>query len=275
MTTALNAVFSYAGLLVGMAVAVVWLMWRPGSRAARRAIVAVICGYALAGMYAIPYAASRILVGGFTPLSATDLPPAPAAIVVLGSGARLVQHWDGAIWAYPEGQGADRVWETVRVHGLTPGTLVISSGGAVNPRPNAPTSGGTMRDVLVRLGVPAERIVVEGTSRTTREEAELIAPMLSDLKIDRVVVVTSDFHMRRAMATFMAVGLQVTPAIVRDPFELRPLADWLRPSNEGLAFTGTVVREFVAVAWYWSRGWLAFSAKLPAAGPSGSGFRPS
>src|SRR5207244_11392553 len=92
------------------------------------------------------------------------------------------------------------------------------SGGApagVHTNPSALT----MRNELVQLGVPAERIVLEASSQTTRDEAVLIAPMLRAMSVTRIVLITSDIHMRRALGAFRAVGIDPVPAIADDPFQ--------------------------------------------------------
>ena len=59
-----------------------------------------------------------------------------------------------------------------------------------------------MKTALVELGVPADRILLESTSQVTHDEAVLTARMLRDLEITSCVLVTSNLHMRRALATF-------------------------------------------------------------------------
>lgn len=67
-----------------------------------------------------------------------------------------------------------------------------------------------IRPVFAQLGV-GERVLYEGRSRNTFENAELTAELV-DPKPDEVwVVVTSAFHMPRAVGCFRAVGWQVIP----------------------------------------------------------------
>src|ERR1035437_1540151 len=113
-----------------------------------------------------------------------------------------------------------------------------------------------MRVALVQLGVPADRIVLESESVNTHDEAVLVAPMLRALHVDRVVVVTSDIHMRRSMATFRGAGLDAVPAIAPDPFNSESRVRSFVPTTEGLRFTGGVVHEYVGLAYYRVRGWL-------------------
>lgn len=63
-----------------------------------------------------------------------------------------------------------------------------------------------VRNSLIRLGVPADSIVIlPGDARSTMEEAEAIRKYLeSDMRIDTLVLVSSAYHMRRAGMIFEA-----------------------------------------------------------------------
>lgn len=94
---------------------------------------------------------------------------------------------------------------------------------------------------LVRLGVPADRLVVEGKANNTRENATLSKPLLEQLGAREVLIVTSAFHLPRALGCFHAVGLQVDALPVdyrlRDPSRdsrWAPRAGYLDTSADAL-----------------------------------------
>jgi uncharacterized SAM-binding protein YcdF (DUF218 family) len=60
--------------------------------------------------------------------------------------------------------------------------------------------------VLLALGVPAARLLVEDRSRSTAENAAFSLPLAKGVGPGRWVLVTSAFHMPRAVATFCAAG---------------------------------------------------------------------
>jgi len=66
-----------------------------------------------------------------------------------------------------------------------------------------------MRAELVRAGVPAEAIVRERCSLSTRENARFTAALLRRRGMRRVTVVTCDWHLPRALAAFRRAGLEV------------------------------------------------------------------
>lgn len=67
-----------------------------------------------------------------------------------------------------------------------------------------------MRDYLIAKGVPADMILTEAASYNTRQNIEHASALLADKDVQRVAVVTSDYHVPRAMALAEDVGLEAT-----------------------------------------------------------------
>ncbi|MBP3655366.1 MAG: YdcF family protein [Clostridia bacterium] len=67
-----------------------------------------------------------------------------------------------------------------------------------------------MEALLVRAGVARERIIREEKSQTTMENMRYAAQLLGGAKGKHVLVVTSDYHLRRAMMTAKRVGFRVS-----------------------------------------------------------------
>jgi uncharacterized SAM-binding protein YcdF (DUF218 family) len=258
MASLVTFLFSIRGAFVGLVAAAIWLRVRPASPAARRFLVCVIAVYALASTYLVPRSASRILLSGFHAVTAADLPAGRTAIVVLGAGAVTVQDWSLNSLSMLEETGGSRVLEAFRVYRLLPDAVIISSGGVSSQSSMEEPDGVVMRDVLVDLGVPASRVIVEALSQDTHEEAVLIAPMLRPLDVSQVVLVTSDVHMRRSVAAFRAQGVEVIPAIARDPYASRLWRNWLLPTEQGLDASGQFAHEIFGIGYYTARGWLRF-----------------
>lgn len=66
---------------------------------------------------------------------------------------------------------------------------------------------------LVDLGIPKEDIIIEGKSKNTIENAAFALKYLqsSGIKYSKVVLITSAFHMPRAVETFKQAGIDVRP----------------------------------------------------------------
>jgi len=254
MTRLLDALFSPTGALVGLFLSVVWIVASPRSRAARRSALSVATFYLLASVYPIPEGLSQLLATGYQRVDHVDGPGDRTALVVLGAGDEIVFGWDEWILVANAGGGA-RAFEASRIYRLLNPRWVIASGGRFPDSDRPDASSANMRDLLVRFGVPHDRIVLESASRNTRDEAVVIAPLLRELGVDRVVLVTSAVHMRRAIGAFRAVGSNPIPAIAPDPKFRRVWWTWLRPGRDGLSLSSQVAHELAGIPYYWARGW--------------------
>jgi uncharacterized SAM-binding protein YcdF (DUF218 family) len=88
--------------------------------------------------------------------------------------------------------------------------VLLTGGGNLDVRINSEAE--DMRMFMSALGVPNEVMVLEGRSRNTRQNAQFTADILRPMGINKIVLVTSALHMRRAVASFEKEGFTVIPA---------------------------------------------------------------
>jgi len=101
------------------------------------------------------------------------------------------------------------------------------------------------RHLLIEDGVPAKAIGLETQSRTTRENAELTVKMLREQKVERVILVTSWYHSRRALACFRHYAPEIK-------FYSRPsYVDYARKDWPGRRYIGHVYWEYPKLLGYW------------------------
>lgn len=87
--------------------------------------------------------------------------------------------------------------------------MIVCCGGQGSNEP-AP-EGQVMRDYLISKGVPADQVLADTSSATTLENLRYARRLLQDNGLSqRVCVVTSDYHLPRALALAEDVGLQAT-----------------------------------------------------------------
>jgi len=254
MSDFISALLSIDGLLVGLSVGVVWLWSAPRSRAPRWWITALLAIYLPASIHGFARLVSAPLRDGFRTFSVKDAPPEPRAIVVLGAGARTV-HGNAQLIGVLTIGGAARVLEAARVFHQLGGTWIVSSGGATEGH-EMMSDAEVMRRALIELGVPDSRIVLESESQTTRDEATLTATLLRDRGIASCILVTSDTHMKRALATFKLAGLNAVPAIALNPIGFQSRRRRWVPTQQALEFSQEIVHEYIGLVWYRLRGWL-------------------
>jgi uncharacterized SAM-binding protein YcdF (DUF218 family) len=229
-----------------------------GSRASRRFLLLTAVSFWIAGAYAVPDAIRTWLASPFHRLTRADVPPGRTAVVLLGSGSYQVRDWSENRIAIVDPIAASRLLEAARVFKLLDADYIISSGGLITVNERNRASGLTMAEELERLGVPKNRIVVEAKSKTTRDEAVIIRDMLAARPVDHVVLVTSQFHMRRSVGTFRAAGIEVIPAIAREPASLDTWWEKLIPTDKGLEESSMAAHELGGILVYRLRGWLRF-----------------
>jgi len=247
--------FTIGAAAIFIVAALLWRRRRPSSRAARRFLVVVLVAYTAASFHPIDRLAARLLAIGFHPLEKSDVPAGKTVVVLLGSGSFTARDWDSRKMSIVDAIGAMRLLEAARVYRLIAPDWIISSGGFLSTDDPSYSVGDVMRDELLRLGIPGDRILVEGGAQNTHEEAVAIERMLRPLHPDHVVLVTSEIHMRRSVGAFRAVGVDTIPAVARDAFTTMPWTRWALPSDLGLAEAGLIAHEVVGIPYYASRGW--------------------
>ena len=104
-------------------------------------------------------------------------------------------------------------------------------------------------DYMIVEGIPREAIIAEWGSRNTRQSGVAMERMLQTMP-GKKVLLTSDFHMYRALRVFRKLDIDVTPMPVRDVIQ--------RAAHWGGRFESfeTMAGESAAIVDYWLRGWI-------------------
>ena len=106
---------------------------------------------------------------------------------------------------------AGRITETVALARRFPSARVLVSGGDGTLHPGALTEAGATRDLLVQLGVAAERVELESAARNTYENAVLSLAAAQPKAGETWLLVTSAMHMPRAVGCFRRAGWTIVP----------------------------------------------------------------
>jgi len=133
---------------------------------------------------------------------------------------------------------AERIMETVRLSKLYPDAKILYSGGGAEAQLG--------KKVLMRLGIEPERIIIEDRSRNTAENARLSKIVAAPKQSEKWLLVTSAYHMPRAVGAFRAFGF---------PVEADPVDFWSSkadiPWHKQLMLA---LREYLALFAYWLSG---------------------
>jgi uncharacterized SAM-binding protein YcdF (DUF218 family) len=101
------------------------------------------------------------------------------------------------------------------------------------------------RHLLMEDGVPAKAIEMESQSRTTRENAQFTVKLLREQKLRRVILITSWYHSRRALACFQHYAPEIE-FFSRPSYVAYARADW-----PGRRFARRVYLEYPKLFGYW------------------------
>jgi uncharacterized SAM-binding protein YcdF (DUF218 family) len=165
-----------------------------------------------------------------------------SAIVVLGSGyaPRDSIPVTGAL----DEDGLARLVEGVRLTRAIPGARLVLSGGAPGGF-SAPALG--YAELAQELGVPEKLMTVLVQGRDTKHEAFAIRGLLGGVPF---VLVTSAYHMPRAMRLMQRIGLHPIPAPTAQLAGIPAVEAWARvlPNARGLRETERALHEYLGLA---------------------------
>jgi uncharacterized SAM-binding protein YcdF (DUF218 family) len=204
--------------------------------------VLLVIGVAPAGALLISPLENRF------PAPPANLPP-PYGVVVLGGAiddditrARGQATFD---------EGAERLTEAAILARRYPSARIVYSGGSNSLLARPSSEAEDARRLLVAMGVDSERITLETHSRNTDENARFTAALVHPESGQTWLVVTSAYHMPRAMGLFRKAGF----AAIADPVDYRTEGgwrDWRLNVNlpHGLALFDLAAHEWVGLLAY-------------------------
>lgn len=142
-----------------------------------------------------------LLVVGWTVYSEAHLPPKQPSQVILVLGAQVKV--DGSLSV-----ALHRRLTLARDEYLQSPQLIITCGGQGENEPAA--EGEVMRDWLIAQGVPPEDVIAEAKSTSTRENLSYAKRFMEERGFSQALVVTSDYHVARALALCKGLGIEAT-----------------------------------------------------------------
>lgn len=129
---------------------------------------------------------------------------------------------------------------------------LLFTGGIEPHDPRVKSEGTRMRELAIERGVPAERIAQIGAVGNTADEARALARFAAEHQLKRVILVTSAWHMPRAVRQFRNSGVEIVPFPVDYRHNQSPPWPWwqLLPKASGLDNTETALRETYGILFY-------------------------
>ena len=174
---------------------------------------------------------------------------APDGIIVLGGSIDpdlSMAHERPAIRS-----AADRIVVAAELARKYPNARILFTGGSANLISTDAKEADFAVEVFDALGIDKARLTIERRSRNTYENAAFSKAMVAPKPGERWLLVTSAFHMPRAVGLFRKVGFAVEPYPVDwrvgSPFD--PASIW-QGAGDGLGRTDTAIREWIGLLAY-------------------------
>lgn len=175
--------------------------------------------------------------------------PPPRGIIVLGGAVD-----EGLTRARDQvalNEAAERMTEGVALARFYPQALLVFSGGSSALIDDTAREADVARRLWRELGVTENRMLFEDRSRNTYENAAFTKKLIDPKKGERWLLVTSAFHMPRAMGIFRALGMEVE-AFPVDYRTFGDARDFLPPGDGARAILNfeTAAREWTGLLAY-------------------------
>jgi len=195
---------------------------------------------------------------------APDPVPDAPAIVLLGGGTETYEAPRAMVEVNSAG---DRVIYAARLYREGKAEHILVSGGHLEWERRPTTPAQDMADLLEWMGVPPQAIWLQDRSQNTYEDAQFSAGILKEKGVGRILLVTSAWHMPRALRLFEAQGLEVIPVpsdynVTERMWREMLHSDWRSmalntlPSVGSLGLTTRMLKEYFGLFVYGLRGWI-------------------
>jgi uncharacterized SAM-binding protein YcdF (DUF218 family) len=154
--------------------------------------------------------------------------------------------------------GADRVTHTVDLYKRGIIKNILISGGIGRVITDARPEADDLYKAMVLMGVPDSVLVIENKSRNTYESARNVKEFLkSKSDVESILLITSGFHMRRAVACFTRADIKTdlfTCDFYTFPRSFTPDV-LIIPNAEAIHIWHKLFKEWVGIAAYWAMGY--------------------
>ncbi len=170
--------------------------------------VAILCVSLGATLYmcSIPWGAQHLLA----PLEERFVPPLQPVgdVVVMLGGGSSAGHENIGMTGHLSASSTARMVTTMRL-ALKYNLPIVYTGGKVFS--NEGEEGVLVARILSEVGISGERVVLETASRNTIENIRYVQGILKENHYTQPILVTSAFHMPRAVLLCKRYGLEVVP----------------------------------------------------------------
>jgi uncharacterized SAM-binding protein YcdF (DUF218 family) len=237
-----------SNLLIVLFAVGIYLYWRGRKRAGMRTVFAAALIYTIGGLSPL----GNMLIVPLEQANVRDTRQAmetPQGFIVLGGAVDTVVA--STRDEVPLTEAAERLTGAVVLARRFPQAKIVFSGGDGALAYRGLTEAEVVRRFFLEMGIDLSRVIFEDRSRTTYENAVFTKEVLGPRPGEHWLLVTSAFHMPRALDAFRAVGFEVTPWPV--DYRTRGYQDLIRfppRPSEGWRRIDLAVKEWIGLIAY-------------------------
>lgn len=179
------------------------------------------------------------------------------AIVVLGG---ILRFPESSIAPFEWSDSVNRFEKGLDLLSAGKARYLVFTGAKFTDSPAVLSEGELLRQIARRRGVPDAAIVVTERVVNTATEARAVRKLARERGWRRILLVSSAYHLPRAMMLFNRGGLEVVP--VPSDFHVVGMGGWrdrlslprFLPQGEGFLTSDIAAHEYLGMCFYWARG---------------------
>ena len=181
----------------------------------------------------------------YTPKNSSTIDEADA-IVVLSGMLKIIKTESG--YKYEFGGGVNRILAGINLYKDAKAPILILTRGKL-PWSLGKPEGEYLKDFAIRFGVPEKNILLTDIIQNTDQEAKSVKNLLN--QNNKIILVTSAFHMPRAKKVFKAADIDIIPFPVGFRKKLYKITflDFI-PAASSFSNSSHFVREIIGRIYY-------------------------
>ena len=152
----------------------------------------------------------------------------------------------------------DRLLNTIELYkkGIIEKILISGASGSMSSEMKEAS---LLKHFMVEIGIPNEKIIIEEKSKNTYENALFCSKILNEMHPDKnskILIITSDYHMRRSVACFKKMNFKTDPYVKKSTKYHFDLEEIIMPQSNVLFEWKVLFHEIIGYYTYLLVGYI-------------------
>ncbi|MFD1551152.1 YdcF family protein [Putridiphycobacter roseus] len=155
-------------------------------------------------------------------------------------------------------RGGDRLWQALQLYYAKKVDKILISGNNGHLIDRGLCEAVQFKEDLIKMGVPAQDILVEANSKNTHENATETRKLIKENQ--SIILVTSALHMKRSIGCFKKAGFNNFATFSTDHYTGKNrgyyLDQYFIPSASAIVEWNALIKEWIGTLMYWMMGYV-------------------